>query len=99
LKLVNVSNFEIMRGEVWIVRGAAGGLSYVSSGAPRGTLVVGASWPEARGIKTSESREVKTAAFDILKRIIVEESYAKQTTVVKANGRGNALFPTLPPLD
>jgi hypothetical protein len=70
-----VSNFEIIRGEVAIIRKGAGGLSYVSNGTSRGTLVVGASWPEARGIKTSESREVKTAAFDILKRIIVEKSY------------------------
>src|SRR5437016_5543814 len=73
-KLVNVSNFEIIRGEVAIIRKGAGGLSYVSSGTPRGTRVVGASWPEARGIKTSESRQVKTAAFDILKRIIVNKS-------------------------
>jgi hypothetical protein len=69
-KLVNVSNFEIIRGEVAIIRKGGGGLSYVSSGTPRGTLVVGASWPEASGIKTSESRQVKTAAFDILKRIM-----------------------------
>jgi hypothetical protein len=85
---VNVSNFEIIRGEVAIIRKGAGGLSYVSNGTPRGTLVVGASWPEARGIKTSESRQVKAATFDILKRIIVKESYAKQTTAVKAN-KGN----------
>jgi hypothetical protein len=82
-KLVNGPNCEIIRGEVSIFRGGAGGLSYVSSGSFRGTLVVGASWPEARETKTSESRQEKMLAFDILKRIIVK-SYRKQTTAVKA---------------
>src|SRR5437867_184603 len=82
-KLVNVSSFEIIRGEVSIFRGGAGGLSYISSGTSRGTLVVGATWPEARGIKSSESRQVKTAAFDILKRIIVKKILPEQTTPIK----------------
>jgi hypothetical protein len=69
---VNEANCEIIRGEVSILKGGTGGLSYISNGTFRGTLVVGASCPEARGIKTSESRDVKTAAFDILRRIIVE---------------------------
>jgi hypothetical protein len=39
--------FEIMRGEVSILRGGDGGLSYFSSGSPRGALRVGANWAEA----------------------------------------------------
>src|SRR5258705_10911012 len=42
-KLVNTPNCEIMRGEVSIVRGGAGGLSYVSSGTFLGAFCVGAS--------------------------------------------------------
>src|SRR5438034_10144855 len=42
-KLVNGPNCEIIRGEVSIFRGGAGGLSYFSSGSFRGTLRVGAS--------------------------------------------------------
>src|SRR5205809_874019 len=42
-KLVNGPNCEIIRGEVSIFRGGAGGLSYLSSGSFRGTLCVGAS--------------------------------------------------------
>ncbi len=61
-------------------------MSYVSSGTPLGTLCVGANWPEASGTKTSESRQEKMLAFDILKRIIVK-SYRKQTTAVKAKKR------------
>ena len=89
-KLVNEANCEIIRGEISIFRGGAGGLSYSSSGTFRGTLVVGASWPEARGIENSESRQVKTPAFDILKRIIVTKTYRKQTMAVKAKGGGSA---------
>jgi len=48
---------------------------------------VGASWPDASETRTSESRQVKTAAFDILKRIIVKKSYAKEVTAVKAKRR------------
>jgi hypothetical protein len=40
---VNRPNGEIMRGEVSIFRGGAGGLSYFSSGSFRGALCVGAS--------------------------------------------------------
>src|SRR4029077_20884917 len=42
-KLVNEPNCEIIRGEVSIFRGDAGGLSYVSSGSFRGAFCVGAS--------------------------------------------------------
>src|SRR5437667_3654501 len=69
--LMNEPNCEIIGGEVSIFRGGAGGLSYVSSGTFRGTLVVGASWPEAMETKNNESRQVITLPVNILKRIII----------------------------
>src|SRR6266850_2705224 len=93
-KLVNEANCEIIRGEVSMMRGGAGGLSYVSSGTSRGTLCVGASWPEARGSKNSDSRQVERVAFNILKWIIIRNSLRdasrlqKQTTAVKAKRGG-----------
>ena len=42
-KLVNTPNCEIMRGEVSIFRGAAGGMLYFSSGSLKGGLRMGAS--------------------------------------------------------
>ena len=44
---MNTSYTEIIRGEVSIFRGGAGGLSYFSSGSFRGAGRVGASWAEA----------------------------------------------------
>src|SRR4030095_9269418 len=94
-KLVKVANCEIIRGEVSITRGAAGGLSYVSSGTSRGTLCVGASWPEARGTKNSDSRHVERTGFKILKLIIIRNSLRhasclqKETRAVKAKPGGS----------
>jgi hypothetical protein len=70
-KLVNAPNCEIIRGEVSIVRGSAGGLSYVSSGTFLGALCVGANWAEAPASVISEIRQVKTVIFTILERIII----------------------------
>src|SRR5690349_18729619 len=70
-KLVNAPNCETIRGEVSIFRGAAGGLSYVSSGTLRGAFCVGASWAEALANVISETRQVKTVTFTILERIII----------------------------
>jgi hypothetical protein len=58
--LVNEANCEIIRGEVSITRGGAGGLSYDSGGTFR-------NWPKASGTKNGDSRLVKTLAFNILK--------------------------------
>src|SRR4030095_13806690 len=94
-KLVKVANCEIIRGEVSITRGAAGGLSYVSSGTSRGTLCVGASWPEARESKNSDSRQVESVAFNGLKWMIIRNSLRdtsrlqKQTRAVKVK-RGDS---------
>jgi hypothetical protein len=94
--LVKEANCEIIRGEVSIFRGEAGGLSYVSCGSLRFTLVVGASCPEAMGINKSESRYVKRLTFSIRKRIIIRSSvfavlnYRKEATCVKVK-TGRAL--------
>src|SRR2546423_15499190 len=58
-KLVNTPNCEIMRGEVSIFRGGAGGMLYFSSGSLNGGLRIGASgWPEAAGRADFRSRTV-----------------------------------------
>src|SRR6266404_434575 len=81
-------NCEIIRGEVSIFRGGAGGLSYLSSGSFRGTLCVGASWPEAMGTKNSESRQVKTPAFNILERIIIRNSLSERSHITDFGRQG-----------
>jgi hypothetical protein len=73
--LVKEANCETIPGDVSIFRGAAGGLSYFSSGSLRVTLEMGASWPEARGTKTSESRQAKRQTFEIRRMIIVRSCY------------------------
>ncbi len=90
-KLVKEANREIIRGEVSMMRGAAGGLSYTSSGTLRGTLSVGANWLEARGTNNSDSRQAERAVF---KWIIIRNSldkrfrdYKKATTTVKVKPR------------
>src|SRR4030095_11030225 len=86
-KLVKVANCEIIRGEVSITRGAAGGLSYVSIGTSRGTLCVGASWPEASGTKNSDSRPVKTLALNIVKNIMTSNSPCVNGSRYRNRGR------------
>src|SRR5438067_10817164 len=71
---MNAPNCEIIRGEVSVFRGGAGGLSYFSRGSFRGTLVVGANWPEALASAMSETRQVKKVAFNGLKQIIIWSS-------------------------
>src|SRR5262249_24679904 len=73
--LVNELNCEIIPGEVSIFRGAAGGLSYVSRGSFRVTLVMGASWADKKGTNSSESKPVKMLVVDILSLIIVRSCY------------------------
>src|SRR5207302_8455266 len=66
-KLVNGPNCEIIRGEVSIFRGGAGGLSYFSSGSFRGSLYVGASWAEALASPDNKTKQIKKRVFDIIK--------------------------------
>jgi hypothetical protein len=86
--LVNGPNREIIRGEVSIFRGGAGGLSYFSSGSFRSTFV-GASWPEAMETKNSESRQVKTLAFNILEGIIIRNFLAERCGLMPRERIGN----------
>src|SRR5215472_9674635 len=55
---------EIIRGEVSIFRGGAGGLSYFSSGSFRGTLCVGASWAETVASEAIEARQMNRAVAE-----------------------------------
>src|SRR5207237_7413016 len=82
-KLVNAPNCEIIRGEVSIFRGGAGGLSYVSSGSFLGALCVGASWPEAMETKNNENRQMKTTAFNILRWIIIMNCLCERLQITK----------------
>ena len=63
---------EIIRGEVSIFRGGAGGLSYVSSGSPRGAGRVGASWAEALAKAVSENRQINGIAVETVEDLIIE---------------------------
>jgi hypothetical protein len=76
-KLVKTPNCEIIRGEVSIFLGGAGGLSYVSSGSFRGASYVGASCPEAVASEAREARQIKrlvAEAVDNLMRWSVVEA-------------------------
>jgi hypothetical protein len=68
---VKVAKREIIRGDVSILRGGAGGLSYFSSGSLRDIGEVGGSCPEARSTATSESRQARDAAFKVRKKMII----------------------------
>ena len=61
---------ETIRGEVSIFRGGAGGLSYVSSGWPRGAERVGASWAEAVASAASEARQMIRAVAEDVENLI-----------------------------
>src|SRR6266853_1898467 len=67
---------EIIRGEVSIFRGGAGGLSYVSSGSFRGGSRVGASWAEAVASEARKARQIKRfvaeAVDDLIRWSVVE---------------------------
>ena len=69
---MNPSYTEIIRGEVSIFRGGAGGLSYVSSGSPRGAGRVGASWAEALVKAASESRQINGTVVEAVEDLIIE---------------------------
>ena len=84
-KLVNGPYCEIIRGEVSIRKRYAGGMLYFSSGSV-GSGLCGAVWPEAMDTKNSESRQVKTLAINILKRIIVRNSLCERSRI-RASGR------------
>jgi len=64
---VNTPNCEIIRGEVSIFRGGAGGLSYLSSGSFNGAICNGANWAEA---VVTPARE--TSKIDAVKEQTVE---------------------------
>jgi len=61
---------EIIRGEVSIFRGGAGGLSYFSSGSFRGAGPVGASWAEALIKAASETRQINGIAVETVEDLI-----------------------------
>jgi hypothetical protein len=69
---MNPSYTEIIRGEVSIFRGGAGGLSYVSSGSPRGAGRVGASWAETLAKAASEIRQINGMAVERVENLIIE---------------------------
>src|SRR5436190_13305796 len=69
---MNPSYTAIIRGEVSIFRGGAGGLSYVSSGSPRGAGRVGASWAEALVKAASESRQINGTVVEAVVDLIIE---------------------------
>src|SRR6266849_4920903 len=63
---------EIIRDEVSIFRGCAGGLSYISSGSSRGAGRVGASWGEALVNAASESRQINGIVVGTVVDLIIE---------------------------
>src|SRR5437016_7373983 len=67
-KLVNTPNCEIIRGEVSIFRGGAGGLSYFSSGSVNGSWLVpeGAVCAEAVVRSTANTRAKNRLAVETL---------------------------------
>ena len=67
---MNPSYTEIIRGEVSIFRGGAGGLSYFSSGSPRSAGRVGASWAEAVVKAASEKRQINGIAVETVEDLI-----------------------------
>jgi hypothetical protein len=73
---VNTPNCEIIRGEVSIFLGGAGGLSYFSSGSFRGAAYVGASCPEAVASEARKARQIKRlvaeAVDDLIRWSVVE---------------------------
>ena len=55
---------EIIRGEVSIFRGGAGGLSYLSSGSFRRGSYAGASWADPSAAASAEAEAVTRAASE-----------------------------------
>src|SRR5438309_6136037 len=71
---MNRPNCEIIRGEVSIFRGGAGGLSYFSSGSFRSTLYVGANWAEALASPDNKTKQIKKRVFDIIKHLKLKKA-------------------------
>jgi hypothetical protein len=69
---VNTPNCEIIRGEVSIFLGGAGGLSYFSSGSLRGTLFVGAGWAEEVQTVRTEIRQMNKAVAEAIGDLIAD---------------------------
>jgi hypothetical protein len=71
---VNTPRCEIIRGEVSIFRGGAGGIFFeVSSGSFSGSLCTGAGvCPEAMGIRSSELRVMEKLRAKSVEDLIVE---------------------------
>jgi hypothetical protein len=69
---MNPSYTEIIRGEVSIFRGGAGGLSYLSSGSPRGAGSVGANWAEVLVKAASETRQINRIAAKTFEDLMIE---------------------------
>ena len=67
---MNTSNCEIIRGDVSIFIGGAGGLSYFSSGSFRGASYVGATCPEAVASEASKARQNKRLAAEAVVNLI-----------------------------
>src|SRR5215471_11048334 len=67
---MNAPNTETIRGEVSIFRGAAGGLSYVSSNPFRGAGRTGASWADAPGNAIRRIRNGKRRACEAVEDLI-----------------------------
>src|SRR6266403_4754092 len=69
-KLVNTPNCEIIRGEVSIFRGGAGGLSYFSMCSAKGIMRTGASWAEVVVIAASETGRINAVTIEIVEDFI-----------------------------
>ena len=67
---MNRPNGEIIRGDVSIFLGSAGGLSYVSSGSFNGAMRTGASWAEAPDNAISRIRKGKRRACEAVEDFI-----------------------------
>jgi hypothetical protein len=68
-----MSYCEIIRGEVSIFRGGAGGLSYVSSGSVRDSLC-GGSKAEAVASGDNKTKQMKKRAFDTIKDLKLKKA-------------------------
>ena len=68
---MNTPNCEIIRGEVSIFRGGAGGLLYFSSGSVRGSLCIGASvCPELVESANGEAKQINKPAVKTVEDLI-----------------------------
>ena len=61
---------ETIRGEVSILRGGAGGLSYFSSGSFKGAIRTGASWAEALARAASKNRQINKLMLEMVEDLM-----------------------------